>query len=86
MDCCYVQDRHIQVSLADNNYTLSYRRGYFADQPSHEFISEEGADDPFEPLIGLGMPDFDQILFKLQECRRVRSLLPMPRVREITRN
>ena len=38
--------RRIQVSLVDNNYTLSYRRGYFADQPSHEFISEEGADDP----------------------------------------
>ena len=58
--------RRIQVSLADNNYTLSYRRGYFADQPSHEFTSEDGADDPFVPLIGLDMPDFDQILFKLQ--------------------
>jgi VWFA-related protein len=58
--------RRIQVSLADNNYTLSYRRGYFADQPSHEFISEEGADDPLVPLIGLDMPDFDQILFKVQ--------------------
>jgi VWFA-related protein len=58
--------RRIQVSLVDNNYTLSYRRGYFADQPSHEFTSQEGADDPFLPLIGLDMPDFDQILFKLQ--------------------
>ncbi len=58
--------RHIRVSLADNNYTLSYRRGYFADQPSHEFTSQEGADDPFVPLIGLDMPDFDQILFKMQ--------------------
>ena len=58
--------RRIQVSLPDNNYTLSYRRGYFADQPRHEFASQEGAEDPFVPLIGLGMPDFDQILFKLQ--------------------
>jgi VWFA-related protein len=58
--------RRIRVSLADDNYTLSYRRGYFADQPSHEFTSQEGADDPFVPLIGLGMPDFDQIRFKLQ--------------------
>jgi VWFA-related protein len=57
--------RRIQLSLADNNYTLSYRRGYFADQPSHEFISEEGA-DPLVSLIGLDMPDFDQILFKVQ--------------------
>ena len=58
--------RRIQVSLVDNNYTLSYRRGYFADQLSHEFISEEGADDPLVSLIGLDMPDFDEILFKLQ--------------------
>lgn len=58
--------RRLQVSLADDNCTLSYRRGYFADQPSHEFASQEGADDPFVPLIGLDMPDFDQILFKLQ--------------------
>ena len=58
--------RRIEVSLVDNNYTLSYRRGYFADQPSHEFTTEDGADDPFVPLIGLDMPDFDQILFKLQ--------------------
>lgn len=67
--------RRIQVSLADNNYALSYRRGYFADQPSHEFTSQEGADDPFLPLIGLGMPDFDQILFKLQ----VLPKSPQPR-------
>lgn len=58
--------RRIQVSLADSGYKLSYRRGYFADQPGSEAISQEGADDPFVPLIGLGMPDFDQILFKVQ--------------------
>jgi VWFA-related protein len=62
--------RRIQVSLGDNNYALSYRRGYFADQPSHEFASQEGADDPFVPLIGMGMPDFDQIVFKLQVVPR----------------
>lgn len=58
--------RRIRVTLAEDNYTLSYRRGYFADQPSREFTSQEGADDPLVPLIGLGMPDFDQILFKVQ--------------------
>src|SRR5437773_8110965 len=58
--------RRIQVSLVDNNYTLSYRRGYFADQLSHEFISEEGADDPLVSLIGLDMPDLDEIVCKLQ--------------------
>jgi VWFA-related protein len=58
--------RRIQVSLEDSNYKLSYRRGYFADQPSHKGASQEGADDPLVPFIGLGMPDFDQILFKVQ--------------------
>jgi VWFA-related protein len=58
--------RRIQVSLADSSYKLSYRRGYFADQPGYEGGAQPGADDPFVPLIGLGMPDFDQILFKMQ--------------------
>ncbi|MGC1903511.1 MAG: VWA domain-containing protein [Candidatus Acidiferrum sp.] len=58
--------RRIQLSLADGNYKLSYRRGYFADQPGYESASQQGADDPIVPLIGLGMPDFDQILFKVQ--------------------
>ena len=58
--------RRIQVSLADSNYKLSYRRGYFADQPSHKGASQERADDPLVPFIGLGMPDLDQILFKVQ--------------------
>jgi hypothetical protein len=58
--------RRIQVSLPDNSYKLSYRRGYFADQPGHEATSQQGADDPLVPLVGLGMPDFDQILFKIQ--------------------
>jgi len=58
--------RRIQVSLADGNYKLSYRRGYFADKPGYASASQQGADDPIVPLIGLGMPDFDQILFKVQ--------------------
>ena len=58
--------RRIQVSFADGDYKLSYRRGYFADQSKYEATSQDGTDDPFVPLIGLGMPDFDQILFKVQ--------------------
>jgi hypothetical protein len=58
--------RRIQVDLADANYTLSNRRGYFADQPNHEFAFEEATDDPMVSLIGLDMPDFDQSLFKVQ--------------------
>jgi len=58
--------RRIEVRLADSSYKLSYRRGYFADQTGGESACQQGADDPIVPLIGLGMPDFDQILFKVQ--------------------
>jgi len=58
--------RRIQVSLSSGNYKLSYRRGYYADKPRPEANSAEEADDPLIPLIGLGMPNFDQILYKVR--------------------
>jgi VWFA-related protein len=57
--------RRIQVTVPESEYKLSYRRGYYADRP-RAFAGEEGSQDPLMPLIGLGLPDFDQILFKLQ--------------------
>ena len=58
--------RRIQVSLASGNYKLSYRRGYYADKPLAEPHVNEADGDPLLPLIGLGMPNFDQILYKVQ--------------------
>jgi VWFA-related protein len=58
--------RRIQVSLSGGDYKLSYRRGYYADKPRPEANSTEEAGDPLIPLIGLGMPNFDQILYKVQ--------------------
>ena len=58
--------RRIQVSLSNGNYKLSYRRGYYADKLRPEANSAEEADDPLIPLIGLGMPNFDQILYKVR--------------------
>ena len=58
--------RRIQVRVSDDGYQLSYRRGYYADKPLPESASEETADDPLMPLIGLGMPNFNQILYKVQ--------------------
>lgn len=57
--------RRIQIGLANKDYKLSYRRGYYAD-PHPEAGSEEAEADPLVPLIGLGMPNFDQIVFKVQ--------------------
>ena len=58
--------RRIQVRLPDDGYKLSYRHGYYADRPLPESASEEATEDPLVPLIGLGMPNFDQILYKVQ--------------------
>jgi hypothetical protein len=58
--------RRIQVRLADGDYKLSYRRGYYSDKPRPAANSGEEADDPLMPLIGLGMPNFDQVLYKVQ--------------------
>ena len=58
--------RRIQVKLSSDDYKLSYRRGYYADKPRPEANSAEEADDPLIPLIGLGMPNFSQILYKVR--------------------
>ena len=52
--------------MTSGNYKLSYRRGYYADKPRSDANSAEEADDPLIPLIGLGMPNFDQILYKVR--------------------
>lgn len=62
--------RRIQVRVSDNGYQLSYRRGYYADKPQSESASEDAADDPLMPLMGLGMPNFNQILYKVQVAPR----------------
>ncbi len=67
--------RRIQVTVA-GDYRLSYRRGYYAEQPRPASGNEEGARDPLIPLIGLGMPNFAQILYKVQA--EPRSPQPPP--------
>jgi VWFA-related protein len=60
--------RKIQVNLADGDgYKLAYRRGYYADKPLSEQAREnQEASDPLIPLIGFGLPNFDQILYKIE--------------------
>ncbi|MGB7233774.1 MAG: VWA domain-containing protein [Candidatus Acidiferrum sp.] len=64
----------IGVTLSSGSYTLSYRRGYYADKPRPDVNYAEQQDDPLMPLIGLGMPNFDQILYKV----RVSPKNPQP--------
>jgi hypothetical protein len=58
--------RRIEVKLPNTDYKIAYRRGYYADKPGARQSSESAADDPLIPLVGFGMPNFDQITYKIQ--------------------
>jgi VWFA-related protein len=59
--------RSIDVKLKDENYRLSYRRGYYADPPQPQNDSKRGpASDHLLPFIAFGLPNFDQILYKIR--------------------
>jgi VWFA-related protein len=57
--------RRIEVKLPHGDYKLSYRRGYYADKPQSDQVGA-GADDPLIPLVGFGMPNFDQVTYQIQ--------------------
>ena len=68
--------RRIDVKPSHGDYKLSYRRGYYADKPQSG-QAEAAADDPLIPLLGFGMPNFDQITYKTLPRPFIRNLRPM---------
>jgi VWFA-related protein len=58
--------RRIEVKLSNRDYKLSYRRGYYADKHESPAAKEQSAEDPLIPLVGFGMPNFDQIAYEIQ--------------------
>jgi VWFA-related protein len=64
--------RNIEVKLPDADYKLSYRRGYYADKPPAQQIAQKSSpvqqaeEDPLIPLVGFGMPNFDQITYQIE--------------------
>jgi VWFA-related protein len=67
--------RTIDVQLKHENYKLSYRRGYYADPPKPQNDSSTGPfNDHLLPFVAFGLPDFDQIIFKV----RVLPSTPQP--------
>jgi VWFA-related protein len=58
--------RRIEVRIPHGGYKLSYRRGYYAEKPDTGQNSEDTANDPLLPLVGFGMPNFDQITYQIQ--------------------
>jgi VWFA-related protein len=65
----YVMDgkyRRIQIKLLNGKHTLSYRRGYFADDLATTLASNQKPDaDPLMALMGRNLPDYTQILYKV---------------------
>jgi VWFA-related protein len=57
--------RRIEVKSLHGVYKLSYRRGYYADRPQSG-QAEAAAGDPLIPLVGFGMPNFDQVTYRIQ--------------------
>lgn len=66
--------RRIEVKLSNHDYKLSYRRGYYADKPETRQSVESGDEDPLIPLVGFGMPNFDQITYEIH----ANPLQPQP--------
>jgi VWFA-related protein len=60
--------RRVEVKTTAGSYKLAYRRGYYA---QHANFTQAGdpRSDSLVPLMAFGMPDFDQILFKVQLVR-----------------
>jgi|tagenome__1003787_1003787.scaffolds.fasta_scaffold20988595_4 VWFA-related protein len=59
--------RRIELKATNGSYKLAYRRGYYAENPNMEQAIERSApSDPLLPLVGFGMPDFAQILYKVR--------------------
>jgi VWFA-related protein len=59
--------RRIEVKATNTSYKLAYRRGYYAENAK---FAPAGGDrrnsDALVPLMAFGMPDFAQVLFKMQ--------------------
>jgi VWFA-related protein len=65
--------RRIEVKFSENTYKLSYRRGYYADRPSSQEPQKARRDtgreddrDLLIPLVGFGMPNFDQLTYQIE--------------------
>ncbi len=56
--------RHTRVESTNPKYTLSYRRGYYATDSKITAGSAE-TQDPLLPLMGFGLPDMAQLIYKL---------------------
>ena len=59
--------RRIKLKSLNGSYKLTYRRGYYAENPESErAVERKGASDMLRPLMSFGMPDFAEVLYKVR--------------------
>jgi VWFA-related protein len=58
--------RRIGLKVANENYKLAYRRGYYAEDTTTGPRTQNVENDPLLPLVSFGMPDFAEILYKVR--------------------
>jgi VWFA-related protein len=59
--------RKIDLKVSGGDYRLAYRRGYYAENAKFLVAdADRKRSDALLPLMGLGMPDFAQVLYKLK--------------------
>jgi VWFA-related protein len=59
--------RRIELKMASGGrYKLAYRRGYYAENAKFTGEGDAKKRDELAPLMGFGMPDFAQVLYKVK--------------------
>ena len=58
--------RKIEVKVVESKYKLAYRRGYYADDPNAKQVAAQNQPDPLLPLMGVNLPNFSQIVYKVR--------------------
>jgi VWFA-related protein len=61
--------RRVELKTTAGAYKLAYRRGYYAENTNFAHAEDQRKNDNLIPLMAFGMPDFDQILYKVQLVR-----------------
>jgi VWFA-related protein len=61
------KERKIEIRSASGNYKLSYRRGYFEDNPKQSRAADKASSgDPLRPLMDRGMPSFTELRYRMK--------------------
>jgi hypothetical protein len=58
--------RRVELKTTAGSYKLAYRHGYYAENANYGNADDPRKNDSLVPLMAFGMPEFDQIVYKMQ--------------------